>query len=426
MMTSYWMLRRLLLLAATLGLLGTGAWKGVIAEYFGRVDPAGWQREHPAPPTPKVELGRHRVRVVKTDRIVPSAGLPQQVVVKRANNNLDVVRHSDGRVYLAWRSAPSHFAGTETIIYVISSANERDWRFEARFATGSDLREPRFLSFGSRLFLYVSRLGKDPFDFEPHGFSVSELKEGGFTELVPAYEPGYILWRAKVIDGRPVAVVYAGGGDIYAFGKKPLTVELLTTADGRHFAPLNQARPVVLSGGGSETDFALRPDGNLVAVVRNEAGDESGWGSKLCRAPASDLTNWTCRSDPKKYDSPLVFEHDGEVYVVARRNRTIDGRYDVGSGPRPLHSMENELAYITEAKRCALFRFVPGENRLAFILDLPSRGDTCFPSMLVGPEPSQITIYDYSSDVHGPDLPWAAGQRRETYVYRHVLEFSAR
>jgi hypothetical protein len=33
-------------------------------------------------------------------------------------------------------------------------------------------------------------------------------------------------------------------------------------------------------------------------------------------------------------------------------------------------------------------------------------------------------VYDYSSDIEGPDLPWTVGQRRPTYVYRHVLEFS--
>jgi hypothetical protein len=63
-------------------------------------------------------------------------------------------------------------------------------------------------------------------------------------------------------------------------------------------------------------------------------------------------------------------------------------------------------------------------DRLAFVLDLPSRGDTCFASALPGVRPDEVVIYDYSSDVHGPDLPWAAGQRRDTYVYRHVLRFS--
>lgn len=409
---------------AALGM--TGAWEGVVSEYFGRVDPIAWQQEHPAPPAPPVELGKHAVSVLRTERVVPSAGLPPEAVVQQANNNLDVVRHSDGRVYLAWRTAPSHFAGTQTAIQVVSSTDERHWRFEHSFAVGSDLREPRFLSLDGRLFLYVSRLGKDPFDFEPSGFSVSELGAQGFSPLEPVYKPGYILWRAKIIGDQAVAVAYGGGGSIYSYGEGSLTTELLTTRDGRHFAAWRGKQPVVLTGGGSETDFALGADGSLLAVVRNEAGDASGWGSKLCRAPGWDLMRWTCNADPKKYDSPLVFEQDGETYVVARRNRTADGRYDVASGPRALHSARNQLAYIREAKRCSLFRFVSPEDRLAFVLDLPSRGDTCFPSLLRGSDPSEIVIYDYSSDVDGPDLPWAAGQRRPTFIYRHVLRFGSR
>jgi hypothetical protein len=128
----------------------------------------------------------------------------------------------------------------------------------------------------------------------------------------------------------------------------------------------------------------------------------------------------------RKFDSPLVFEHDGEIYVVARRNVTSSGAYDVASGPRLLRTIRNELSYITTAKRCSLWRFIPGEDRLAFVLDLPSRGDTCFPSVLSTEQPDTLAIYDYSSDIDGPDLPWSAGQRRETFVYRHELVFRRR
>ena len=61
---------------------------------------------------PPVEEGRHRVRVLETRRIVPGPGLPPELAPGAANNNLDAVRHSDGSVYLAFRTAPHHFAGT--------------------------------------------------------------------------------------------------------------------------------------------------------------------------------------------------------------------------------------------------------------------------------------------------------------------------
>jgi hypothetical protein len=86
--------------------------------------------------------------------------------------------------------------------------------------------------------------------------------------------------------------------------------------------------------------------------------------------------------------------------------------------------IRNQLAYIPEAKRCALWRVADDGTRLSYVLDLPSRGDTCFTAVLPGDTPSSVVVYDYSSDVEGPDLPWTVGQRRPTYVYRHVLEFS--
>jgi hypothetical protein len=405
--------------------LASGAWHYAVAEYFGRVNLDTWAAEHPSPPPPHVESAGKPVAVVSTERVVPSAGLPAEVELETSNNNLDVVRHRDGRVYLAWRTAPSHFAGSKTILQVVSSTDERHWRFEGRFTTGADLREPRFLELGDRLLLYVARLGSDPFDFEPQGLSVTELRAtGGFGPLEPVFEPGYIAWRGKTLAGRPTLIVYGGGENLYSMHERPLTVEVLTTNDGRHFDAAFPGHRSVERGGGSETDAVILRDGSLVAVTRNEAGDETGFGSKVCRAPAGNLGAWSCQADPLKYDSPALFEHDGEVYLVGRRNVTADGRYDVTHhGPHLYRAVMNELSYITTAKRCSLFHFDPKTNHFGFVLDLPSRGDTCFPAVLAGSDPSEMVVYDYSSDIEGPELPWAAGQRRNTNIYRHVLKF---
>jgi hypothetical protein len=423
-------IKRTLTTLVALILLGSGVWHWLVAEYFGRVNVDTWAQEHPLPPPPRVELGRERVELVGSERIVPSTGLPADIELKTSNNNLDVVRHHDGRVYLAWRTAPSHFAGSETVIQVVSSTDEQHWRFEGRFTTGADLREPRFLAVGERLFLYVARLGSDPFDFEPQGLSVSELRDtGGFGPLEAVFEPGYIAWRGKELDGRPTLIVYGGGENLYSYSghARPMSVELLTTSDGRHFEAAFPGHRVVERGGGTETDALLLGDGSVLAVMRNEAGDETGFGSKICRAPANDRGQWTCRTDPWKYDSPALFAHAGEAYLLARRTLTADGRYDVTRrGPQLYRAAMNELSYITTAKHCALFRYDARENRFGFVMDMPSRGDACFPSVLAGRDPSEVVVYDYSSDIDGPELPWAAGQRRDTYIYRYVLKFSER
>ncbi|UJR85880.1 hypothetical protein [Sandaracinus amylolyticus] len=384
------------------------------------------------PPPPPSEPGRHDVEVIDTSRIVPSEGLPAETAAMHSNNNLDVVRF-EGRVYLAWRTAPDHFASPEARIHVVSSEDERTWRHEASFHVGSDLREPRFLVLPgtpARLFLYVTRLGTSRFDFEPQGVHVSErASDGTWSEL--ALLEGlerHLAWRTRVERDVPYMTAYLGGEMIYDFVDEPrIEVDLLTTSDGRTWTPVSEARRSVYVGGGSETDFALADDGSLHGVIRLEAGDASGFGSRVCSAPADDLTQWSCVTDPRKYDSPLVFAHDGEIYLIARRNVTETGHYDLmTSGAFVRRVLDNQLAYSSAPKRCALWRFVQGEQRIAFVIDLPSRGDTCFPAMISGARQDELVVYDYSSDVEGPDVDWNDGQTGDTFVYRHVLRFTAR
>lgn len=379
------------------------------------------------PPPPAPEPGRHDVRVVETRRVVPGPGLPHEVEPQASNNNLDAVRHA-GRVYLAFRSAPHHFASEQAKIQVVSSEDEERWRFEASYHLGSDVREPRLLSLGDSLFLYVSQLGKDALAFEPQGIHVAERRRNGtWTPLEPIGPAGTMGWRARMAGDTPVLMVYAGGESLYSLRGPHLRVEMWKTRDGRRFEPYDPEHPVVYAGGGSEADFALGDDGTLYGVIRNEAGDASGWGSKVCRAEPGDLADWTCRSDPRKFDSPFMFWHDGEAYLVARRQLANHGRYDLGRGPGwLLRTLWNQVNYSLTPKRSALWRYVQDEDRFAFVLDLPSRGDTSFAAVIRGDPSGEFVVYDYSSDVEGEDVSWLRGQRGDTHIYRHVLRFSER
>ena len=100
--------------------------------------------------------------------VVPSAGLPKQVSVDRSNANLSVSRFH-GRVYMVFRSAKWQIADTNARLYVISSRDQRHWRYEGTFQYGRDLREPRLFRWHHRLFLYFALLGTDPSGFDPGG-----------------------------------------------------------------------------------------------------------------------------------------------------------------------------------------------------------------------------------------------------------------
>jgi hypothetical protein len=249
-----------------------------------------------------------------------------------ANNNLDVVRHG-GRVYLAFRTGASHFAGEEVAMVVVSSTDEIHWSFETRITMGHDLREPRFLSWNGRLFLYFAMLGKDPLAFEPKGFRVTELTGAGWTSPVDCYLPGFIPWRTKVERGAPYMITYVGGENIYQEEEpEPIEVHWLTTDDGLAWRPTVAGQPVVQSGGGSETDF--------VPPRRRRAG--GGGAQRGGRRPRLGLEDLPRRAGGARV---VALRRRSEeirfaAALPARRHRLADraAQPDGGRELRPLHA----------------------------------------------------------------------------------------
>jgi len=358
--------------------------------------------------------------------VVPSDELPASVreSLQDANNNLDIVLHQ-GRFFLAFRTAPNHFASTETTLYLVSSTDRVNWAFEAEFYEGKDVREPRFLSFDGELFLYYAVLGTNPIDFEPGEMKASQrMGPADWTGAEVIYKPGFIPWRTKTVDGIPYMITYEGGENIYDFAREPIYVHWLTTQDGFTWEPVVPGQPVVLTGGGSETDFVFLNNGSLVAVSRNEMGDETGWGMKICRAEAAALGDWECAGDPRKYDSPLLFRHGSEVYLIGRRNLTETGNYDLFRRDRGpfVQTISYELDYWFRPKRCSLWRVDPDSLQVEFVLDLPSNGDTCFPGM-VPLGSGRYLVYNYTSPLDGGDTFWLQGQLNPTLIYSILLTF---
>ncbi|HJN78389.1 MAG TPA: hypothetical protein QGF58_31050 [Myxococcota bacterium] len=361
----------------------------------------------PSPP----ELGQ-------LTRVVPSAGLPEQVEVQPAANNLDVVEH-EGQTWLAFRTGPDHFASDEVHLYVLRSSDREHWELSLPIFMATDLREPRLLSLDGQLILHWAVLGTDPLAFEPQGTMRAVFDGQSWSDPEWIFEDGFIPWRTRVMDGVPTMIGYVGGEDIYdQDGLPALEVKWLSSDDG-----LDWSGATVLTGGGSETDFAFTPEGDLVAVVRNEAGDEEGFGSLICRGEAEAPTDWECRHDPKKYDSPLVFEDDGRIWLIGRRNVTDDGHFDLGRDDLDHDEafLFYSASYWQEPKRCSLWEVHPLSLQVEWVLDLPSRGDTCFASILG--EDGQYEVWNYTSDPEGPDLSWLEGQKGETWIYRQDLTF---
>lgn len=355
-------------------------------------------------------------------QVVPSEGLPPTVTCKRANNNLDVIRYK-GKIFLAFRTAPTHFASSKTKLYIVSSFDGKKWDLEEEIHIGADMREPRFLELNSKLFFYFFEAGKNPLSFSPRKvWCMERTGEGKWRARVEvAGLAGCVLWRAKVRNGVAYAAVYCGGENMYKLRNEAIDILFLTTSDGRNFVPLNPKRAVVARGG-SEADFEFDSDRTLYAVIRNEGGDGETWGGKVCKALPDDITNWRCKPTPFKYDSPLMFRHNDNIYLIARRN--LDGEFDKGKRwlPDSLETAYYLGRYWFTKKRTAIYLLDKNNLTLSPLLDLPSKGDTSFPGIIQLSE-REYLLYNYSSPPQGEDRFWLSGQLHRTIIYSMVLKF---
>ncbi len=372
------------------------------------------------PPVPAPTEPAQEVVIGPTTQVLPGPGIPADTGLLQSNNNLDVL-DADGARYLAIRTSLVHFATPFTKIVVFRSTDGgTTWAREAVVERGRDMREPRLLALNGTVFLYFFDAGTNPFAFEPGGVQGMERRaDGTWTDPVPVSPGDAVVWRTKTVDGVPYMVRYRGGEDSYTVDREPaIAVELLTTTDGYDWTPVDPARPVVRTGGASESDFAFDDDGRLWAVMRNEAGEQGRYGSLVCTAPPGDIANWDCADDPRKFDSPLVFSHEGEIWILARRQVANDGRFDLGISwlPRDLQYLAYEAAYWVTPKRLALWKLDRGTRTVNWVADLPSRGDTAFPG-IVWTGPHSLLVYNYSSPIEGEDLAWVQGQLGPTNIY---------
>ena len=358
--------------------------------------------------------------------VVPSTGLPPQVSVDRSNANLSVTRYR-GRVYMVFRTAKWQIADTNATLYVISSSDQRHWRFEGSFQYGRDLREPRLFPWHGHLFLYFALLGTDPSGFNPGGTLATRLVSSGhWTKPVHILQDDFIPWSVKNHAGRAYMTGYTGGGGTFQPNPPDKHVYWLTSSDGIHWRPVDPKRPIVYTGQCGETDFAFRPNGSLVTACQTEEVDKLGWGAKVCTAPATHTSHWTCRGDTRRLDSPFVFTRGRRVWVIARRQPNFGGNYDLGRTDLPDTDAQFALydgTYAATTKRCSLWRINPRTRNFQPVIDVPGWGDTCYPDLLRRGRRS-YALYNYTTPLDGTDDPWGTALLEEpSVIYRATLSF---
>jgi hypothetical protein len=373
-----------------------------------------------------IDPSRPYVLEVKEPRfVVHSPTLPAKVGYEPSNNNVDIVFHED-RLFMAWRQGPTHFAGPDVKMQVVSSLNQGEsWDWEATIALGSDVREPRLLSMNGRVWLYFFQGGDQATSFDPrHLWRIERRDLANWTAPERGGRDGEVPWDLKVRNGLAYLTSYAGNH--YGTGDSAIEVYFQKSSNGVDWEPVNAARPVSYLGGASEVAFEFDVDGSAWFVTRNEDGDATGFGSHLCYAPPDDPSDWRCpsQSDPERYDSPEMFRHGEDVFLLARRD--VGGPYDLGRDDLDLTNQRRvyALEYWSRPKRTALYKIDKVARKVVFVQDLPGTGDTAFASVKrLGPH--QFLVANYTSPLELGDISWEEGQSspRGTRIYLLELEF---
>ncbi|MCC6747850.1 MAG: hypothetical protein IT371_09350 [Deltaproteobacteria bacterium] len=367
--------------------------------------------------------------------VVPATELPAEVRPLAGNNNVDLELFQ-GRLYVAFRTSESHFASRNARLVIVSApwmshtgeftlSSGSPWRLEHEVKLGADVREPRLLRVGAQLMLYFFEAGTNPLAFEPkHMRRSTRLREQQWSESEIVGQPGEVPWNLKVRGG--VAYLTSYLGNHYAEGTSDLSVRFQRSKDGLSFGAVDPARLVVYQGGVSEVAFEFDARGDLWAVTRNEDGDASGFGSHLCTAPAANLGVWSCpaKADPERYDSPQMFRHGQDLYLLARRD--LGGPFDQGLTDLPFAEQKKKylVDYSLRPKRTALYRVDTVARKIVHLRDLPSAGDNAFPAVRrTGAH--TFLVANYTSPLDKTDWSWLQGQAAPegTQIYLVTLTF---
>ncbi len=239
----------------------------------------------------------------------------------------DLVRFRD-TFYLTFRSCPDgHMVHPTASVIVLASDDASTWRQVHRFRVEKrDTRDPHFLVFGDRLFVYTGTWysgettpSPDEYELNRHlGYAVwSEdgrqwngpvLLEGTF---------GHYIWRASTF-----------GGKAFLCGRRKKDFEVGPRGEGHtvQSAMLEsddglvwRTRTLFQEDRGDETAFQFEPDGSIVAI-----GRRGGGGNAQILRSKPPYTEWE-RNDLDRYIGGPLLVRWGKRYVVGGR-KNIGGK----------------------------------------------------------------------------------------------------
>ena len=293
----------------------------------------------------------------------------------------DLVRFRD-RYFLTFRSCPDgHMVHASASVIVLVSDDLLNWEQVHRFYVAKrDTRDPHFLVFKNRLFVYTGTwyagektIPPSEYDLNLHlGYAVwtddgqtwhgPKMLEGTF---------GHYIWRAAAYGDK----AYLCGRRKHEFDVRPrgegpdVESAMLESDDGLIW----RQRALFQEVNGDETAFQFEPDGQILAIGRRRGN------AQILRS-APPYTEWDRRELDRTIGGPLLTRWDGR-WVVG-------GRKSIGNqGPK------TAMYWLTG-------------DQLHEFAQLPSAGDNSYPGFLeLTPERAVMSWYStHETDASGQPI----------------------
>lgn len=300
----------------------------------------------------------------------------------------DLVKFHD-RYYLTFRSCPDgHMVHSTATTIILASDDLKTWKQVHRFGVPlRDTRDPHFLVFRDRLFVYTGTWYSGEKTIDPKDYDLNlhlgyaAWSDDGTTWNSPVMLEGtlgHYVWRAAVgkEDGKTERAYLCGRRkrlfDVRSKGEGPeVESAMLESDDGLIW----RTRTLFQEVEGDETAFQFDADGSILAIGRR------GRGVAQLLQTKPPYTNWDRRDLDRQVGGPLLTQWND--------NWIVGGRKSIGdAGPK------------------TSMYWLGKDGELREFAELPSGGDCSYPGFLqLSPTGSVMSWYSsHEKDVSGKTI----------------------